>query len=126
MSMIKCDGNCYECPYPDVPAKCLARPIEPWEAEFMMIAHGKGSDRSDYYRDYDKKRRAAKWHLEEQACISEVRKARGMKQKELAAAVGVKPNTLCCWENGVNLANWDKLCAVLPELEEYRPKGGKK
>ena len=92
----------------------------------MMIAHGKGSDRSDYYRNYDKKRRAAKWHLEEQACISEVRKARGMKQKELAAAVGVKPNTLCCWEKGVTHANWDKLCAVLPELEEYRPKGGKK
>lgn len=123
MSKIKCDENCFECPYPDVPAKCLARPIEPWESELIMIAHGKGSDRSDYFRNYMKTRQAEKWYFEEQACISEVRKARGMKQKELAAAVGVKPSTLCNWEKGVAHANWDKLCAVLPELEEHRPKG---
>ena len=56
-----------------------------------------------------------------QKCIALVRKARGMTQSELAAIVGVTRVTVSLWETGAVKANWDKLCAVLPELEAYRP-----
>ena len=131
MSKIKCDENCFECPYPDVPAKCLARPIEPWESKLMNRAHRKiPQGRSEHEKDYNRRYMKAAWEerrfLAEQACIAKIREARGMMQCELAAAIGCKNQTLCSWEKGALHANWDKLCAVLPELEEYRPKGGKK
>ena len=68
------------------------------------------------YREANKDKVAA-W----QKSIALVRKAQGMTQSGLAAIVGVTRATVSLWETGAVKANWDKLCAVLPELEAYRP-----
>lgn len=129
--MISCDRDCYNCPYPDVPEECLAEPIQPWESEIMQWSHHKVSNNT---RDHDharykhklieRKCYAEKRWAKEQECIALIRKQHGMMQKELAAAAGVTQVTICSWEKGIYRANWDKLCAVLPELKAYRPKGG--
>ena len=62
------------------------------------------------------KDRVAAW----QKSIALARKAQGMTQSRLAAIVGVTQATVSLWETGALKANWDKLCAVLPELEAYR------
>ena len=72
--------------------------------------------RQKAYREANKDKVAA-----QQKCIALVRKARGMTQSELAAIAGVTRVTVSLWETGAVKANWDKLCAVLPELEAYRP-----
>ena len=56
----------------------------------------------------------------QQKSIALARKAQGMTQSGLAAIVGVTQATVSMWETGALKANWDKLCAVLPELEAYR------
>ena len=58
----------------------------------------------------------------EQAWIARVRKERGITQKDLAAAIGRAPGTVCSWEKGHRQADWDRLCKALPELGKYRPK----
>ena len=68
------------------------------------------------YREANKDKIAA-W----QKSIALARKAQGMTQSGLAAIVGVTQSTVSLWETGAVKANWDKLCAVLPELEAYRP-----
>ena len=55
-----------------------------------------------------------------QKSIALARKAQGMTQSGLAAIVGVTQATVSLWETGALKANWDKLCAALPELEAYR------
>lgn len=57
---------------------------------------------------------------ESQSRIRDARQARFMPQWKLAALVGVSQPTICYWENGNYPADWDRLCAVLPELEEVR------
>lgn len=52
--------------------------------------------------------------------IKAARVRRGYTQKELARLLGVARSTLACWETGRVNADWDKLCAVLPELEIRR------
>ena len=68
------------------------------------------------------------WHeanrdklADKQSCIRTVRKSHGMRQSDLAQLVGVSQSAISAWELGTLPANWDKLCAVLPELKEYRP-----
>ena len=56
----------------------------------------------------------------QQKSIALARKAQGMTQSGLAAIVGVTQATVSMWETGALKANWDKLCAALPELEAYR------
>ena len=72
--------------------------------------------RQKAYREANKDKVAAR-----QKSIALARKAQGMTQSGLAAIVGVTQATVSLWETGAVKANWDKLCAVLPELEAYRP-----
>ena len=51
--------------------------------------------------------------------IKAARVRRGYTQKELSGLLGVSRFTLSRWETGALNADWDKLCAVLPELEEW-------
>ena len=67
------------------------------------------------YREANRDRVAA-----QQKSIALARKAQGMTQSGLAAIVGVNQATVSMWETGALKANWDELCAVLPELEAYR------
>lgn len=63
-----------------------------------------------------------KKHAAAQQCIREIRKARGLTLTEVAELTGCSKTTIHCWETGVYRANWDRLCSVLPELEQFRPK----
>ena len=71
--------------------------------------------RKKAYREANKDKVAA-----QQKSIALARKAQGMTQSGLAAIVGVTQATVSLWETGALKANWDKLCAALPELEAYR------
>ncbi len=71
--------------------------------------------RQKAYREANKDKVAA-----QQKSIALARKAHGMTQSGLAAIVGVTQATVSMWETGAVKANWDKLCAALPELEAYR------
>ena len=139
--MIECNRNCLECPYPDVPEECLEAAltwdewqeldaidkdiINPKTAKQKAIAarqkayreanKDKVAARQKAYREANKDKVAA-----QQKSIAMARKAQGMTQSGLAAIVGVTQATVSMWETGALKANWDKLCAALPELEAYR------
>ena len=171
--MLSCNHDCFNCPYPDVPDKCLS--------DSLTYDEYKESDQLDsesrYEQKTNKEKRAAArrkawyeankekvaarnkawyeanreklvarskayrkanrdkvdawqkaWHeanrdklADKQSCIRTVRKSHGMRQSDLAQLVGVSQGAISDWELGNLPANWDKLCAVLPELKEYRP-----
>ena len=124
--MIECNHNCLECPYPDVPEECLEAAltwdeykeldvidkdiINPKTAKQKAVAAQKKA-----WYEANKDKVAA-----QQKSIALARKAHGMTQSGLAAIVGVNQATVSMWETGALKANWDELCAVLPELEAYR------
>ena len=139
--MIECNHNCLECPYPDVPEECLEAAltwdeykeldvidkdiINPKTAKQKAVAaqqkawyeanKDKVAAQQKAYREANKDKVAA-----QQKSIALARKAHGMTQSGLAAIVGVTQATVSLWETGAVKANWDKLCAALPELEAYR------
>nr|DAF76261.1 MAG TPA: helix-turn-helix XRE-family like protein [Caudoviricetes sp.] len=140
--MIECNHNCLECPYPDVPEECLEAAltwdehkeldvidkdiINPKTAKQKAVA---AQQKAWYEANKDKvAARQKAWYeankdkvAARQKSIALARKAQGMTQSGLAAIVGVTQATVSMWETGALKANWDKLCAVLPELEAYRP-----
>lgn len=124
--MVECNRDCLNCPYPDVPAECLDAPltaddykqleeieeiINPKTAQQRKVA---AQQRAWYKANKDKV-------AAQQSCIAQIRKARGMTQVQLAALIGVAQSTISAFEYGALVADWDKLCDVLPELEAYRP-----
>ena len=126
--MLSCNHDCFNCPYPDVPDECLSAPL--------TYDEYKESSRIDSKSRYEQKTNAQKkvaaqrkaWYeanrekvAAQQKCIRVARKSRRMRQSDLASLVGVNQSKISLWESGKVPANWDKLCAVLPELEEYRP-----
>lgn len=125
--MIECNHNCLECPYPDVPDECLEAALT-WDEWQELDAIDKDiinpktakqkaiAAQQKAYREANKDKVAAR-----QKSIALARKARGMTQSGLAAIVGVTQATVSLWEIGAVKASWDKLCAVLPELEAHRP-----
>lgn len=139
--MIECNHNCLECPYPDVPDECLEAAltwdewqeldvidkdiINPKTAKQKAVAARK---KAWYEANKDKVAAQQKaWYeankdrvAARQKSIALARKAQGMTQSGLAAIVGVTQATVSLWETGALKANWDKLCAALPELEAYR------
>ena len=139
--MIECNHNCLECPYPDVPDECLEAALtwDEWQELDVIdkdIINPKTAKqkavaaRQKAYREANKDKVAAqkKAYREankdkvaaQQKSIALARKAQGMTQSGLAAIVGVTQATVSLWETGALKANWDKLCAALPELEAYR------
>ena len=140
--MIECNHNCLECPYPDVPDECLEaaltwdewreldvidkdiinpktakqKAVAAWQKAWYEANKDKVAARKKAYREANKDKVAA-----QQKSIALARKAQGMTQSGLAAIVGVNQATVSLWETGAVKANWDKLCAVLPELEAHRP-----
>ena len=124
--MVECNHDCLNCPYPDVPAECLDAPLTvddyKWLAELdreiinpKTAQQRKIAAQQKAYREANKDKIAA-----QQKSIALARKAQGMTQSGLAAIVGVTRATVSMWETGAVKANWDKLCAMLPELEAYR------
>ena len=76
--------------------------------------------RAEYNRAYREANREA--NRLPAAEIKAARVRRGYTQKVLARLLGVARSTLSLWETGTLNADWDKLCAVLPELEIRRRK----
>lgn len=125
--MVECNRDCLNCPYPDVPDECLEGPLSlddyrelDWlDREIIRPKterQRKASAKQKAYYEANREEIAAK-----QRAIADVRRARRMTQRDLATRCGVTQPAISQWESGCLPAPWDKLCAVLPELEQYRP-----
>lgn len=125
--MVECNRDCLNCPYPDAPEECLEAPLSlddyrelDWlDREIIRPKterQKKASAKRRAYREANREEIAAK-----QKAIADVRRARRMTQRDLATLCGVTQPAISQWESGCLPAPWDKLCAVLPELEQYRP-----
>lgn len=125
--MVACNRDCLNCPYPDVPDECLEGPLSlddyrelDWlDREIIRPKterQRKASAKQRAYYEANREEIAAK-----RRAIADVRRARRMTQRDLATLCGVSQPAVSHWESGCLPAPWDKLCAVLPELEQYRP-----
>ena len=125
--MVECNRDCLNCPYPDAPEECLEAPLSlddyrelDWlDREIIRPKterQKKASAKQKAYNEANREEIAAK-----QKAIADVRRARRMTQRDLATLCGVTQPAISQWESGCLPAPWDKLCAVLPELEQYRP-----
>ena len=125
--MVECNRDCLNCPYPDAPEECLEAPLSlddyrelDWlDREIIRPKterQKKASAKQKAYYEANREEIAAK-----QKAIADVRRARRMTQRDLATLCGVTQPAISQWESGCLPAPWDKLCAVLPELEQYRP-----
>ena len=90
--------------------------IAAWQKAYREANKDKVAAQQKAWYEANKDKVAAR-----QKSIALARKAQGMTQGGLAAIVGVTQATVSMWETGAIKANWDKLCAALPELEAYRP-----
>ena len=124
--MVECNHDCLNCPYPDAPEECLEGPLSlddyrelDWlDREIIRPKterQKKASAKQKAYYEANREEIAAK-----QKAIADVRRARRMTQRDLATLCGVTQPAISQWESGCLPAPWDKLCAVLPELEQYR------
>ena len=125
--MVECNHDCLNCPYPDAPEECLEAPLSlddyrelDWlDREIIRPKterQKKASAKQKAYYEANREEIAAK-----QKAIADVRRARRMTQRDLATLCGVTQPAISQWESGCLPAPWDKLCPVLPELEQYRP-----
>ena len=125
--MVEGNRDCLNCPYPDAPEECLEGPLSlddyrelDWlDREIIRPKterQKKASAKQKAYYEANREEIAAK-----QKAIADVRRARRMTQRDLATLCGVTQPAISQWESGCLPAPWDKLCAVLPELEQYRP-----
>ena len=140
--MVECNHDCLNCPYPDAPEECLAGPLSlddyrelDWlDREIIRPKterQKKASAKQKAYYEANREEIAAKRRAYREAnreeiaakqkAIADVRRARRMTQRDLATLCGVTQPAISQWESGCLPAPWDKLCAVLPELEQYRP-----
>ena len=124
--MVECNHNCLECPYPDVPEECLEAALT-WDEYKELDVIDKDIINPKTAKQKAVAARQKAWYeankdkvAAQQKSIALARKAQGMTQSGLAAIVGVNQATVSMWETGALKANWDKLCAALPELEAYR------
>nr|DAS66079.1 MAG TPA: helix-turn-helix domain protein [Caudoviricetes sp.] len=140
--MVECNHDCLNCPYPDAPEECLEGPLSlddyrelDWlDREIIRPKterQKKASAKQKAYYEANREEIAAKRRAYREAnreeiaakqkAIADVRRARRMTQRDLATLCGVTQPAISQWESGCLPAPWDKLCAVLPELEQYRP-----
>ena len=140
--MVECNRDCLNCPYPDAPEECLEAPLSlddyrelDWlDREIIRPKterQKKASAKQKAYYEANREEIAAKRRAYREAnreeiaakqkAIADVRRARRMTQRDLATLCGVTQPAISQWESGCLPAPWDKLCAVLPELEQYRP-----
>lgn len=125
--MIECNRNCLECPYPDVPEECLEAALT-WDEWRELDVIDKDIINPKTAKQKAVAARQKAWYeankdkiAAQRKSIALARKAQGMTQSGLAAIVGVTQATVSLWETGAVKANWDKLCAALPELEAHKP-----
>ena len=131
-----CNRDCLNCPYPDCIDPPLSigeyRELEAVDKEILHPKTEKQRRALAYQKAYHKANRdreaayrkayreANKDKLRCQAAIKVARQKRNWSQEHLASQLGVTRTTLSLWELGKVPAQWDKLCAVLPELEKCK------